>query len=113
MQSHLQELERLLSSRNEEHERVLSSHENQISMHLSEKADLASKVECLSQTIDEISRKNSELEGFLFEVNSEIEKLREKLNESEESCRFLTVQKSTLVAEKADLLSQVHVRKQG
>lgn len=112
MQNHLQELEQLLSSRNEEHERALSSHENEISIHLSEIADLSFKAECLSQTIDEISRKNSELESSLFQVNSDIEKLRGKLNESEESCKSLVVEKTTLVAEKGDLLSQVHIRYQ-
>ncbi|KAJ4820494.1 Kinase interacting (KIP1-like) family protein [Rhynchospora pubera] len=107
LQKHLQEVEQLLSSKSKEHERVLSSYDNDISMHLSEKENLESKVECLSHTINEISKKNSELESTLSQVNYEIEKLRGKLSESEESCRSLIVQKSTLVAEKGDLLSQV------
>jgi chromosome segregation ATPase len=68
---------------------------NDISVHVSEKADLASY-------FSEIYVKNSALESSLIEMS-------DKLKASEESCQSLISQKFGLVAERDDLLSQVFV----
>lgn len=68
---------------------------NQISVHVSEKADIASYY-------SEICLKNSALESSLFDMS-------EKLKASEASCQSLITQKSGLVVEKDDLLSLVSV----
>jgi chromosome segregation ATPase len=68
---------------------------NQISVHVSEKADLDSYFR-------EIHAKNSALESSLFEMS-------EKLKASDESCQSLFSLKIGLLAERDDLLSQVCV----
>jgi chromosome segregation ATPase len=117
MQNHAQELELLLNSKIEEHASAIKSHEKhtidletQISKHISEKTDLVSQMKTFDHTIEAISSQNCELEKSLSDVNAEVEDMKKKLKECEESCQSLVNQKSALILEKNNLLSQVPIQ---
>lgn len=128
LQNDLNELELLLSSKTEEYENAVRSSkmhvntlEDQILVHVSEKASLATQIETLNHTINEVKSRNNELESSLSASNvqieglvdhkstldDEIEGLKEMLKESEDSCWSVIEQKSVLIAEKDELSSQV------
>lgn len=128
LQNELNELELLLSSKTEEYENAVRSSkmhvntlEDQILVHVSEKASLATQIETLNHTINEVKSRNNELESSLSAANvqieglvdhkstldDEIEGLKEMLKESEDSCWSVIEQKSVLIAEKDELSSQV------
>ncbi|KAJ1687346.1 hypothetical protein LUZ63_018736 [Rhynchospora breviuscula] len=114
MQNHSQELELLLKAKIEELDSAVKSHEmhafdlkSQISEHISEKTDLVSGIQALNHKIEAISTKNCELESSLSVVNAEMEDMKKKLKEGEESCQSLIDQKSVLISEKNSLLLQV------
>lgn len=128
LQNDLNELELLLSSKTEEYENAVRSSkmhvntlEDQILVHVSEKASLATQIETLNHTINEVKSRNNELESSLSAANvqieglvdhkstldDEIEGLKEMLKESEDSCWSVIEQKSVLIAEKDELSSQV------
>lgn len=117
MQNHLKEQELLLSSKTKEHDTAIKSHEmhtinleNQISEHISEKIALVSQIGTLNHSIEDISTKNFELESSLSDVNAEVEDMKKKLKECEESLQSLINQKSALISEKNNLLSQVPIQ---
>jgi chromosome segregation ATPase len=128
LQNNLKELEMLLSSKTEEYENAVRSHDmhvntlgDQILVHVSEKTALATQIETLSHSIDNIKSRNNELEislsaadaqieGLINQkstLDAEIEVLKEKLKESEDSCWSVIEQKSALIAERDELSSQV------
>jgi hypothetical protein len=117
MQNHVQELELLLNSKIEDHASAIKSYEmhtmdlkTQISKHISEKKDLISQIKTLDHTIKATSSKNCELEKSLSDVHAEVEDMKKNLKECEESCKFLINQKSALILEKNNLLSQVPIQ---
>uniref|UniRef100_A0A5B7BUD0 Putative centromere-associated protein E n=1 Tax=Davidia involucrata TaxID=16924 RepID=A0A5B7BUD0_DAVIN len=61
------------------------------------------------ENMEKLLEKNALLESSLSDVNAELEALREKVKELQESCQFLHGEKSTLVAEKAALLWQLQL----
>lgn len=80
-----------------------------IFMHISEKTVLLSQIEAAAQQMEKLLEKNTLLENSLSDVNVELEGLGGKLNILEESCRTLRDQNSTLLAEKASLVTQVEI----
>ncbi|XP_019427067.1 PREDICTED: protein NETWORKED 1D-like [Lupinus angustifolius] len=67
------------------------------------KASLLAKLE----TMEKLLEKNSVLENTLSDLNAEMESVRGMVNVLEETCRSLLEEKTTLVAEKATLFSQL------
>lgn len=59
------------------------------------------------QDMEELLRKNANLETSLLEVNVELQRSKEKAQALQESCHDLLEDKSSIVAEKAALLSQL------
>jgi chromosome segregation ATPase len=84
-----------------------SSLKDAISCHVSEKANLASELEILGKHLSDVSEKNSVLDISLSDMKVELEDLRTKLKDSEESCQAHLTNNSALSAEKNNLLSQV------
>ncbi|KAJ0981666.1 hypothetical protein J5N97_009921 [Dioscorea zingiberensis] len=80
---------------------------DQNALHISEKALLASQVDNISQNIEKLSEKNTVLENSLSDLNAELESLRGKLKDSEESCQALSDQQSIILNERNSLVSQV------
>ena len=71
----------------------------------SEKVALLEKLEIM----EKLKEKNSVLENSLLDLNVELEGVRGKVKALEESCQSLFGEKSTLVAEKATLISQLQI----
>ncbi|AQK65384.1 Protein NETWORKED 1A [Zea mays] len=84
-----------------------SSLKDIISCHVSEKVVLASEVEILGKSLSEVSEKNSILDTSLCDMKTELDELRTKLNDSEESCQTHLTNNSALSAEKNNLFSQL------
>ncbi|CAN4092907.1 unnamed protein product [Withania somnifera] len=61
------------------------------------------------EDMDELLNKTVILESSLSDVNGELQESREKVRALEESCQILNGEKSTLVAEKGSLLSQLQI----
>ncbi|KAL6883650.1 hypothetical protein ACP4OV_011064 [Aristida adscensionis] len=78
-----------------------------VSSHVSEKAVLASELEILTKSLYDVSERNSVLDISLSDMKSELEELRSKLKDSEESCQAHLADKSALSAEKSNLFSQL------
>ena len=70
-----------------------------------EKEALLEKLKSTEKLLDD----HATLKLSLSDVNSELEGLREKLKEFQESCELLRGEKSTLLAEKASLFSQIQI----
>ncbi|GAV88527.1 KIP1 domain-containing protein [Cephalotus follicularis] len=71
----------------------------------SEKVALLEKLD----SMDRVFEKNVILENSLSDLNAELEGVRGKLKELEESCQYLLREKSTLIAEKDTLISRLQV----
>lgn len=71
----------------------------------SKKVALLEKLEIMEKLIE----KNALLENSLSDLNVELEGVRERVRELEESCQSLLGEKSTLVSEKAALVSELQV----
>jgi hypothetical protein len=65
------------------------------------------RIEGISHTMEKLSEKNVFLENLLSENNTELEILRRKLNDSEESTHALLNQNSVLRSEKRTLVREV------
>lgn len=68
------------------------------------------KIEALYEKLsymDELAKENSILKVSLAELNAELERLREKVKESQDLSQFTQGEKTTLVAEKSSLLSKL------
>ncbi|CAN6318432.1 unnamed protein product [Urochloa humidicola] len=76
-----------------------SSLKDIISCHVSEKAILASELEILGKSLSDVSEKNSILDISLSDMKTELEDLRTKLKNSEESCQTHLANNSALSAE--------------
>ncbi|CAN6323958.1 unnamed protein product [Urochloa humidicola] len=76
-----------------------SSLKDIISCHVSEKAVLASELEILGKSFSDVSEKNSILDISLSGMKTELEDLRTKLKNSEESCQTHLANNSALSAE--------------
>lgn len=61
------------------------------------------------KNMDNLLKKNAALEGSLSEMNIKLEGSGERVNDLQKSCQFLREEKSSLVAEKATLLSQLQI----
>ena len=79
----------------------------EVSTHVVEKGVLVSQIEIISQNMERLSDKNNLLENSLSDANAELEGLRASFKDLEECCMSLCDQKSTLIAEKNSLVSQV------
>ncbi|ONM06365.1 Protein NETWORKED 1A [Zea mays] len=84
-----------------------SSLKDAISCYVSEKAVLASELEILGKSLSEVSEKNSILDISLCDMKTELDELRTKLKDSEESCQAHLTNNSALSAEKNNLFSQL------
>ncbi|KAK9984254.1 hypothetical protein SO802_033779 [Lithocarpus litseifolius] len=71
----------------------------------SERVSLLEELEIMKK----LKEKNAFLENSLSDLNVELEGVRGKVKELEESCQSLFGEKSTLVAEKATLVSQLQI----
>jgi chromosome segregation ATPase len=110
-------LENSLSDANDEMDalrekiKALEASENSlkdaVSCHVSEKAVLASELESLGKILSDVSGKNSILDISLSDRKTELEELRTKLKDSEESCQHHVTNNTALSSEKGKLLSQV------
>ncbi|XP_020092803.1 protein NETWORKED 1A-like [Ananas comosus] len=80
---------------------------SKVSTHQSERAVLVSQIDFISQNMEKLSVKNIYLENSLSDANIELESLRGKLKELEESCQSLCDQNSMLLGEKRNLVSEV------
>ncbi|KAL5230645.1 hypothetical protein ABZP36_029421 [Zizania latifolia] len=78
-----------------------------ISSHVSEKAVLTSGLETLGKSFADISEKNSILDIVVSDMKAEIEILRTKLKDSEETCQAQLSNNSALSAEKNNVFSQL------
>ncbi|KAK1588460.1 hypothetical protein Q3G72_023537 [Acer saccharum] len=74
----------------------------------SEKIVLVEKLEIMEKLLE----KNAFLENSLSDLNAELEGVREKVKDLEEACQNLLRVKSTLVAEKDVLISQLQIANQ-
>ncbi|KAK3193733.1 hypothetical protein Dsin_025043 [Dipteronia sinensis] len=74
----------------------------------SEKIVLVEKLEIMEKLLE----KNAFLENSLSDLNAELEGVREKVKDLEEACQNLLREKSTLVAEKDILISQLQIANQ-
>ncbi|KAH7666203.1 Myosin rod fragments domain-containing protein [Dioscorea alata] len=81
--------------------------DDQNALHVSEKALLVDQVENISRNMENLSEKNTVLENSLSDLNAELESVRGKLKDSEESCQLLSDQQYNLLNEKNGLVSQV------
>lgn len=79
------------------------------SMLASDKATLISQLQITTENLEKLSERNSFLENSLFDVNAELEMLRVKSKNLEDSCRLLNDQNSVLVTEKQTLASQLEM----
>ncbi|KAL6641093.1 hypothetical protein ACP70R_019274 [Stipagrostis hirtigluma subsp. patula] len=84
-----------------------SSLKDAVSSHVSEKAVLASEIEILGKRLSDVSERNSILDISLSDMKTEVEELRKKLKDSEDSCQVHLADKSALSAEKENLFSQL------
>ncbi|XP_072988351.1 protein NETWORKED 1D-like isoform X2 [Typha latifolia] len=80
---------------------------SKISTHQSERVLLVSKIETISQNMEKMSAQNIFLDNSLCDTNVELEGLREKLKDLEESCQHLCDRNSVLLYEKESLVSKV------
>lgn len=77
-----------------------------------DKATLISQLQITTENLEKLSERNSFLENSLFDVNAELEMLRVKSKNLEDSCRLLNDQNSVLVTEKQTLASQLEMTQQ-
>ncbi|KAK7285309.1 hypothetical protein RJT34_20076 [Clitoria ternatea] len=77
-----------------------------------EKANLFSQLQTTAEKLEKLSVKNNLLESSLFDVNAELEGLREKSKILEDSCVLLHHEKSSLTSEKETLVSQLNIARQ-
>ncbi|KAL6847246.1 hypothetical protein ACP4OV_023099 [Aristida adscensionis] len=80
---------------------------SKISGHQSERAMFIARIEGISHTMEKLSEKNVFLENLLADNNAELEILRRKLKDLEESTHTLRNQNSVLRSEKRTLMSEV------
>ncbi|KAF0929778.1 hypothetical protein E2562_024463 [Oryza meyeriana var. granulata] len=78
-----------------------------ISSRVSENAVLTSELETLGKSFSEISEKNSTLDILISDMKAEIENLRAKLKDSEETCQAHLANNSALSDEKNNVFSQL------
>ncbi|KAK8936881.1 hypothetical protein KSP39_PZI012294 [Platanthera zijinensis] len=77
------------------------------STHVVEKAALASQIEVITRNMEKLCEKNVLLENSLADVNTELEGLRLKLKELEESSQFISDENSNLLVQNNALVSQL------
>ncbi|XVF71863.1 hypothetical protein PTKIN_Ptkin12aG0073500 [Pterospermum kingtungense] len=74
-----------------------------------EKDTLISQLQIATENLEKLSEKNNFLENSLLDANAELEGLRVKLRSLETSCQLLGDEKSGLITESEDLISQLYV----
>ncbi|XP_062205599.1 protein NETWORKED 1D-like [Phragmites australis] len=74
---------------------------------VSEKSVLASELEILGKSLSDVSEKNSILDITLSDMKTELQEMRTKLKDSEESCQAHLSNNLALSAEKNNLFSQL------
>ncbi|PWZ34145.1 Protein NETWORKED 1D [Zea mays] len=80
---------------------------SKVNGHQSERAMFVARIEGISHTMEKLSEKNVFLEKLLSDNNTELELLRRKLNDSEESTHTFRNQNSVLRSEKRTLMREV------
>ncbi|KAK9669645.1 hypothetical protein RND81_13G145700 [Saponaria officinalis] len=76
---------------------------------VAEKGTLISRLQMTTKNLEKLSQRNSLLENSLFDVNAELEMLRLKSKNLEDSCKWLGDQNSVLVSEKQTLASELEL----
>ncbi|CAM0957447.1 unnamed protein product [Alopecurus aequalis] len=84
-----------------------SSLKGEVSSCVSEKAVIVAELGALGKSFADISEKNSVLEMSLSDIKAELENLRVKLKDSEETCQAQLADNLALSAEKNNLVSQL------
>ncbi|KAK7336779.1 hypothetical protein VNO77_17327 [Canavalia gladiata] len=77
-----------------------------------EKATLFSQLQITAKKLEKLSEKNHLLESTLFDVNAELEGLREKSKILEDSCLLLDYENSSLISERETKVSQLNITHQ-
>ncbi|KAK8458561.1 hypothetical protein SEVIR_3G398400v4 [Setaria viridis] len=80
---------------------------SKVNGHQSERAMFVARIEGISHTMEKLSEKNVFLENLLSDNNTELEILRRKLKDSEESTHTFRNQNSVLRSEKRTLMREV------
>ena len=80
---------------------------SKVNGHQSERAMFVARIEGISHTMENLSEKNVFLENLLSDNNTELEILRRKLKDSEESTHTFRNQNSVLRSEKRTLMREV------
>ncbi|ONM01958.1 Protein NETWORKED 1A [Zea mays] len=80
---------------------------SKVNGHQSERAMFVARIEGISHTVEKLSEKNVFLENLLSDKNTELELLRRKLKDSEESTHAFRNQNSVLRSEKRTLMREV------
>ncbi|KAL5796654.1 hypothetical protein ACOSQ2_001474 [Xanthoceras sorbifolium] len=80
---------------------------------VAEKDTLISQLQNANQNLEVFSEKNNVLENSLFDANAELEGLRVKSKSLEDSCLLLDTEKSGLITERENLVSQLDIARKG
>ncbi|KAJ7972756.1 Protein NETWORKED 1A-like [Quillaja saponaria] len=79
---------------------------------VAEKDTLISQLQITTENLKKLSENNNLLEISLFDVNAELEVLRDKSKSLEASCMLLDNDKSSLISDKETLVSQLNITRQ-
>lgn len=80
---------------------------------VAEKDSLFSQLQDVIENLKKLSDKNNFLVNSLFDANAEVEGLREKSKSLEDSCLLLDNEKSCLITERENLVSQLDIARKG
>lgn len=80
---------------------------------VAEKDTLISQLQDVAENFEKLSQKNNFLENSLFDANAELEGLRVKSKNLEDSCLLLDNEKSSLITERESLVSQLDIVRKG
>ncbi|KAG2693701.1 hypothetical protein I3760_08G109300 [Carya illinoinensis] len=78
---------------------------------VAEKANLISQLQIATVNLEKLSEKNNFLENSLSDAGAELEVLRVKFKSLEDSCLLLDNEKSGLITERENLVSQLEITK--
>ncbi|KAF5462672.1 hypothetical protein F2P56_018660 [Juglans regia] len=78
---------------------------------VAEKATLISQLQIATVNLEKLSEKNNFLENSLSDASAELEVLRVKFKSLEDSCLLLDNEKSGLITERENLVSQLEITK--
>ncbi|RWW63215.1 hypothetical protein BHE74_00029615 [Ensete ventricosum] len=90
-------------------ENLHESLNGEISNYIAEKNALVPQVEILTQDVCTLSEKNIFLENSVSDLGTEVDCLRSKLKDFEQSCQLLSNHNSGLLAERKSFLSKIEI----